>query len=146
MEGEGVIHTRVNKQLEFNWGVVNVPTIVGLLSIIGMIWAQSAERAKKDTDFELRIANIEKNEAQNRAINEAVPNIQYRLTAQETLAGATNNRIDRGFDAIDDVRKDIGGLSTKIEVLTQRIEMVLPRTELDGIPRELRGTTGSTTR
>lgn len=145
----GDIHTRTNKQLEFNLGTFNIPTVVGLLTIIGMIWAQSAERTKKDADIEFRVSSIEKDRTQAKAANEArwtdmqqttavLPNLNYRLTVQETSLGSANSRIDRGFDAIDGLRSDIAGVSTKLEVLNQRIELLLPRTELGNTPRDLK--------
>lgn len=147
------IHTRTNKQLEFNLGTFNIPTVVGLLTIIGMIWAQSADRAKKDTETELRITNIENDRARARIVNDqrlsdigavtaTIPNMQYRLTVNETALAATNARIDRQADALDALRGAISDVGTKIEVLTQRIEMALPlregRARLETTPPELR--------
>lgn len=137
MTTDSIIQTRTNKQLEFNLGTFNIPTVLGLLTIIGMIWSNSAEYTKTKTEMELRIRSIETDRERSKIANDqrladlmtttsVIPNMTYRQTVMETNLGATNARIDRQADALENLRSDIAGIGTKIEVLTQRIELALP--------------------
>lgn len=151
MSTESSIHTRTNRQLEFNLGTFNIPTVVGLLTIIGMIWTTSTERAKLDAQTELRLATIEKARVEARTAYEStirelsnaisiVPNLQYRVTVIEQSIAGINARLDRQSDAIVGVRDDIAEVGTKIEVLSQKLDMYAQperRTQLNSTPPEL---------
>lgn len=142
---------QTNRQLQFNLGVFNIPTLVGIATLFGFIWTQSANRAALDTKVEARLNVIESSRA-NRSIEldrqltnlstavNVIPNLQYRVTALESANTAINARIDRQTDAIGDLRDGINSVGTKIEVLTERIEIALPlkKTQLDAIPPELK--------
>jgi hypothetical protein len=67
--------------------------------------------------------------------------LSYRTAANEAQVTAINNRLDRGFDVMStslenlrkdqalqngEVRKDIGRLDTKVEVLSQRLDQLAP--------------------
>lgn len=147
---DSVIHARTNKQLEFNLGTFNIPTVVGLVTIIAMIWAGATDRAARDATFEARLNQIDKDRAAGRVAYDArldaltaqaslVPNLQYRITVNEQAIASTNSRLDRQGDALDGLRDDIAGVRTSIEVLTQKIDMALPsnRTDLNILPQEL---------
>lgn len=148
-ESESTMET--NRQVQFNLGVFNVPTIAAVLGIYAFIYMQGADRAKTDTDFENRISSIETGRVSSRAeVNQRldgltnatnnISNLTYRVTALENANQAINARIDRQTDAIGDLRQGINQIGTKIEVLTQRLEIAFPlkRSELDILPSELR--------
>lgn len=136
-----LIHTRTNKALEFNLGTFNIPTVVGLLGIMGMIWSQSAGRATLDANFATRLDAIEKDRAVAKiqfqsdmkdlqTTSAIIPNMQYRLTITEQNIASLGDRVDRQSEALnnfrDTITESIGALGTKIEVLTQRLEIAVP--------------------
>jgi len=140
---------QTNRQVQFNLGVFNIPTLVGIATLAGFIWTQSANRAAIDTKVDERLNTIESSRASRNAdltqqlnsINSTItviPNLQYRITALESANTAINARIDRQTDAIGDLRDGINAVGTKIEVLTQRIEIALPvkKSQLELIPNE----------
>lgn len=140
---DSMIHARARRELEFNLGTFNVPTIVGLLAIIGMIWGQSATRATLDAQTQIRLDNIERDRVAARAANEvrmhdvelvtaSVPNIVYRITVVEQGVVSTNARMDRMSDSINGVRDSVSEVGSKLAILTNRLEGLLPlrKTEL----------------
>lgn len=150
MSTESSIQTKTNRQLEFNLGTFNLPTLLGILAIIGMIWSQSSARATLDAQTEIRLTTIEKDRATARAaydnkmqdimgVMATIPNLTYRVTVNEQNIQAANSRLDRQSDAINGVRDSISDLGTKIEVLGQKLDMAFPqrRTELERTPPEL---------
>lgn len=108
----------------FNWTQVNVPTILSVAAAAyGIITYVN--------NIDNRATAIEKGYAAIGVQMEKLENVPFRVEILE--AGVKNNseRIDRIGEAvvngIGEVRKDIGMLGTKVEVLTTRMEDVIPR-------------------
>lgn len=135
---------KTNRQLELNLGTFNIPTIVAIMGVIGMIWQQSAQRTAIDTKFDARLSAIEENQERQRqettlrqqavdSILSQVPQLTYRVQGLEQDLSLAQGRIDRQDDNMDAIRSSQSSIETKLEVLTQRIEMLLPpkKAELD---------------
>lgn len=127
--------------LTWNWLRMNVPT---LLAIGGLVWYT----AQNDARQEQRISAIEQSrvdrarEADQKfsSINtsiaamsqkvEPLANVAYRVGVVEGQVQATNERLDRFAETIvnslDLIRRDVNGLSTRVEVLSQKIDTITP--------------------
>lgn len=141
--------------LTMNWLRMNVPT---LLAIGGLVWYT----AQNDAQQEARIDAIEKSrqerskEADGKfaAINtsvsvlsqrvEPMTNVVYRVGVVESQVVETNKRLDRLQEvllaSIEALRKDVNTMSTRVEVLAQKIDAITPikRAGLEAPPPELR--------
>lgn len=129
-----------NPNIQLNWGTFNVPTIVGLITILLMIWDAGAYQQKQEARLEALRERVEElistrnklvaeNEQRLKSIEallSTIPNLSYRITIAEQGLVSTNARIDRQSDAIGSLREDIGGVRTALEVLTQKIEAAVP--------------------
>lgn len=115
----------------------NVPTLIAIGSII-LAGANMASdfRSRQETDERERAVM----QAQMRAVEQRMQtytdqNVPYRLTVVEQDVKAANSRIDRLAESvlasIDGLRKEVNGLSTRIEVLTQRVDQITPRKATD---------------
>ena len=71
-----------------------------------------------------RLADIQK-------ATDTIPNIAYRITAQEEALKATNARVDASLTTISarlaEINQAIGSLSTQMAVLAQRIDQGAPQ-------------------
>jgi uncharacterized coiled-coil protein SlyX len=71
---------------------------------------------------------------------ENLPNLAYRVTANEEALKATNARLDASLQTLSqriaEMNQLLGSVDTKIAVLTQRLEMSTPqrRAQLSPIP------------
>jgi len=150
---DGTIHTRTRRDLEFNLGTFNVPTIAGLLAIFLLVWNGSNSRATMDAQTQLRLDSIERDRTSARqnyesrmrdieAVTSSIPNVVYRVAVVEQGVAATNGRLDRLSDSVGGVRESVSDVGAKIQILTDRLEGILPlrKTELlqEAPPRELR--------
>lgn len=132
-----------NPKVQINWGVFNIPTI---LAIGGLLWATADRAARQDLRLDAietsRIRrSVEIDKVVEQLSTKVVPidNIQYRLTVAEQGIADVNRRADRINEAVssrlDKVQESINLLTTKFEVLDQRLQNALPS---DTPPRELR--------
>lgn len=147
---DGNITTRTRRDLEFNLGTFNIPTVVGLLTIIAMIYSNSAARATLDAQTQIRLDNIERDRTAARQANDirmrdvetvtaTMPNLMYRVTVVEQGVAATNARLDRLSDSLNGVRDSVSDVGTKVQILTDRLEGILPlrKTALEPTQLEL---------
>lgn len=131
-----------NKQITVNWGTFNVPTI---LSVLGILWYTAQHSERQDS----RLDNIEISRADARATySKRIDNLEMRAakldlleqrtTVNEANITATNARIDRVADVLQDIRSSIGTLSTSFEVLATKVQNALPmnKSELTKPPAE----------
>lgn len=129
--------------LTWNWLRMNVPT---LLAIGGLVWYTAQNDAKQ----EQRISTIEQSRVERAkeadlkfsGINASIAslsqkvdplgNVTYRVGVVEGQIGETNKRLDRLAETIvnslDLIRRDVNGLSTRVEVLSQKIDTITPAT------------------
>lgn len=126
-----------------NWGTFNVPT---LLSVLGILWYTATHTERQDSRLEMNETtqiDTRKLVEDLRTKTAALDNVVYRLTTLESVVAgnnvATNARIDRQTDALQDIRKGIGDLSTGFEVLSSKVDNALApkKSELTIPPPEL---------
>ena len=147
-EGETTVET--NRNIQWNLGTFNVPTLVGLATIGVMIFNAGQQIQQQNS----RITTIENSRAERQMaaakqadlVNVNTTNVAaltYRVTTLEaTVTGnnlAINARADRQTDSIQDFRSDLAKVNTSIELLSQQIKILLPekKAELDYTPPEL---------
>lgn len=127
----------------WQWFRVNVPT---LLSIGGLIWytatndasqrhrLEAIENSQKDRAVvtDEKFATIKSDLALVSQRVEPLSNVVYRVTVVEGQVSETNKRIDRFSESIINslelIRKDLSGISTRIEVLAQKVDTLSPNT------------------
>ena len=128
-----------NRNVQVNWGTFNVPT---LLSVLGILWYTATHTAVQDQ----RLGVIEDNrsssrieyvkrfeaiEADVRALNSQVGQVEYKTTTNEANIASANQRMDRFSDAFQDIRQTLGDLSTKFEVVSTKIDNAFPMKKSD---------------
>lgn len=135
--------------LTWNWFRVNVPTI---LAIGGLVWytavtkaniessinAIEQSRVERSKEADRKFTNIDNTLAQVSARVEPLNNVTYRIGVVETQIIETNKRLDRFAEtivnSIDLIRRDVNTMSTRVEVLSQKIDSITPvqRTSAEG--------------
>lgn len=132
-----------NRTVQVNWGTFNVPT---LLSVLGILWYTATHTERQDNRLEISEANqvtINKAIDDLRAKTSVLDNLTYRMTTAEAKIDgnnvALNARIDRQTDALQSIRDDIGKLSTSFEVVSQKIDNILPRQKTELSPLNMQG-------
>jgi len=132
--------------MAINWTQVNVPTIlavgaaaVGIFNYIGDFDKRLAESENyrvmrsQQTDSNFVAVNklIAESRAENQATRIAVNDLPFRVGNLEKGQEEQGKRIDRLSELIitnlEGVRKDIGALGTKIEVLSSKMDDNFPR-------------------
>jgi uncharacterized protein YoxC len=120
-----------NRTVQVNWGTFNVPT---LLSVLGILWYTATHTERQDNQLDsnkITMESLQKSLDDLRTKTAPLDNVIYRLTTVETKVDgnntAVNARIDRTADALQDIRTSVGALSTSFEVLSQKIDNVLPQ-------------------
>lgn len=119
-----------NNSMTWDWVKGNIPTII---AIGGLFWYTAQDNAKIKAQLDetdryrnTRSAQTDKNFADVNAALKSMSDLPYRMGAQEGKTQALNDRVDRLADAIlgsqEAIRKDIAGLSTKVEVLGSKID------------------------
>lgn len=118
-----------NRTVQVNWGTFNVPT---LLSVLGILWYTATHTERQDSRLDINetaLSSTSKLVEDLRAKTAALDNVTYRLTTLETVVAQNNAninaRVDRQSDALQDIRKGIGDLSTGFEVLSNKVDTVL---------------------
>ncbi len=130
---EGISHVETNRNIQWNLGTFNVPTLVGLATIGVMIFNAGQKIQQQDS----RITNIEDSRTESRlqaakvvdlvsSNTASIANLTYRLTVAEQGIINTNARLDRQTDSIQDFRSDLAKVNTSIELLSQQIKILLP--------------------
>lgn len=131
--------------MAINWTQVNVPTLLavaataaGVFNYVGDIntrlsdsetyrTMRSQQTDGKFTDLNNAVAGVR---SDNAAIRMALQDVPYRVGNLEKGLEEQGKRTDRLSELIlsnmDGFRKEIGGLGTKIEVLSSRIENNFP--------------------
>ena len=135
-----------NKNIQWNLGTFNVPTLVGLLGIGVMVFNAGQNIQAQES----RITTIENSRAERSiafgkvtdittANTSAIANLVYRMTVAEQGIVAVNARVDRQTDALQDFGKELAKVNTNIELLTQEIKMLVPekKAQLDITPPDL---------
>jgi hypothetical protein len=133
-----------NTAVRINWATVNFPTILAIAGMgVGAIYGYA--------DLQNRLAKVEEYRVSRSAVTdrkfddvqealEPLVNLPYRVGALEQQQLATNLRIDRMTEILTNtmelIRKDVATLSTKVEVLSSKIDTITPtkRASITGMP------------
>jgi uncharacterized protein YoxC len=117
---ERAVNMESNRTVQVNWGTFNVPT---LLSVLGILWYTATHTERQDNQLDsnkITMESLQKSLDDLRTKTAPLDNVIYRLTTLET-------KVDRTADALQDIRTSVGALSTSFEVLSQKIDNVLPQ-------------------
>lgn len=143
------MHVEQNSKLQVNWAQINVPTII---AVAGVLWWTATKQERQDArldTFDTYITTREKERsARSSEINRMLEalttkispleNLTYRITVTEQGIADVNRRVDRVGDSMQNIRDDVGSLSSKIDVLTEQVKAAFPKkAELDNMPPEL---------
>lgn len=142
-----------NKQVQFNWGTFNIPTLAAAAVLAGMLYNAGGRQERQDAridalgaaDTALDVQRAARSAEINKVLEalsvkiQPIDNLVYRLTSLETMVTsnnvAVNARIDRQSDTLSALRDGMAKLSTQLEVITQRLPE--KKAEISGTPREL---------
>lgn len=123
-------------QLRINWLNVNVPTIVALIT--AGWWATTYLNGLDFRLQEVEEYRIERSKVTDRKFDliedrmQPLSNMPYRVQILETQIIEANKRMDRMaetiINSIDMLRRDVNGLSTRVEVLANKIDTNFPGT------------------
>lgn len=150
MDGEDkAMHVEQNGKLQVNWAQINVPTII---AVAGVLWWTATKQERQDARLDtfdvyintrekertLRSAEINKMLETLTTKTSPIENLTYRITVTEQGIADVNRRVDRVGDSMQNIRDDVGSLSSKIDVLTEQVKAAFPKkAELDNTPPEL---------
>lgn len=137
-----------NRQVQFNWGTFNIPTLAAAAGLGLMLFNAGARQQSQDSMIEAQKSRADMLDLQTAArsaeLNKVIEalqlkvspldNITYRLTTVEAGIASTNARIDRQSDSLQLLRDGLAKLSTQLEVITSRLPE--KKAENDGPPRE----------
>lgn len=130
--------------LTWNWLRMNVPT---LLAIGGLVWYTAQNDARQEQrisaieqsridrarEADLKFSGINASIASLSQKVDPLGNVTYRVGVVEGQIGETNKRLDRLAETIvnslDLIRRDVNGLSTRVEVLSQKIDTITPESQ-----------------
>lgn len=112
--------------LIWQWLRINVPTI---LAIGGLVWYTAENNATTNARLQaLETSSSGITSSVNALVARVEPlgNVTYRVGVVEGQVLETNKRLDRLAETIvqslDMIRRDVNGLSTRVEVLSQKID------------------------
>ena len=118
--------------MAINWTQVNVPTIVTVLGVAyGIVtYFNDLDGRLKNTDD-----NVVGMKSDIATTKQTMQDIPYRVGNLEKGLDEAGKRTDRLTDVVlsgmDNVRKDINTLGTKIEVLSSKMEDAFPKRRTD---------------
>ena len=123
-----------NSTVLINWRTFNVPSLITVVvTAVGMVTYVNS--------LDARLAKVEDNGISRAGITDkkfdeiqlslaALNNMPYRVGILEQQATAINIRIDRFTETITNtmelIRKDVGSLGTKVEVMSNKIDNLAP--------------------
>lgn len=137
---------RSETSLVIQWLRVNVPTLIAIGTLIWYTAAQNTRqderisaieesRSQRSSEFSKTIADLSGQVSSTRTTLDTLP---YRVGQLETGLSDSNKRMDRisetVIQSLDAIRKDIATVSTKVEVLSSKIDTIAPvkKTDLTG--------------
>jgi len=121
----------------FNWFRVNLPTIVCIATLgLWIVNANHEQKNRLDQMEQFRVIRTKETDGNFAAVKNAVDilgakieplnNLQYRTQQLEMQQLELNKRLDRIMEnltgSLEMIRKDVGSLSTKVEVLSGKID------------------------
>lgn len=140
---------QMDKTFRLNFGTFNIPTII---AVAGVLWWTATKQERQDARLDtfdvyintrekertLRSAEINKMLETLTTKTSPIENLTYRITVTEQGIADVNRRVDRVGDSMQNIRDDVGSLSSKIDVLTEQVKAAFPKkAELDNTPPKL---------
>lgn len=123
-EDKHVQSTRLN----VNWLNFNMPTIAAIAALGVLFWSS----AQKVGEMQAKLDAADQKFSDIKTSIDPLENLPYRTGILEQQATAINLRIDRFTEIITNtmelIRKDVNGLGTKVEVLSEKIDNLTPPT------------------
>lgn len=136
---------RADSNIQLNLGTFNVPTIVGLLAIAGMVYSAGGKISEQDSRINgIEMARAARSAEINKVLEalqtkiDPMENIKYRLTTAEQAILEANRRMDRMSDSTQDLRNNVNQIATSIQLLNQKFDNAFPGSP-GKLPTELRG-------
>jgi len=140
--------------MSINWFTVNVPTILpvpaatwGIVTYLNNLdnrvrqgenyrITRGTQTDKNFVDLTAVIHTLQES-SNKQDVSQA--NITYRMGQMEATVAQQNARMDRiadsVLDSVERIKKDLGGVSTKVEVLNQKVDSLdVPRTRRSVMP------------
>jgi len=126
--------------VHINWRTFNIPslltaigTAVAVVTYVNSLDARLAKVEERSVITDKKFDDIQKS-------LDPLVNMPYRVNVLEQQATAINQRIDRFTEVITGtmelIRKDVGDLSTKVEVLSNKIDNLTPAKKAElSLPR-----------
>lgn len=143
MARNGTDTMETDRGIRINWGTFNVPTII---AIAGIGWAMAQKQERQDARLDaIEINRVQRSTEINKVLEamqvkiSPVDRLELRVTRLEEGVADVNRRADRIGDSMQNIRADIGLLSTKFEVLAEQVRASLPdkRAGLSSPPPEI---------
>lgn len=130
-----------NRTIQFNWATFNVPTI---LAVATVLWYAATHSERQDARLDaIEINRVARSTEVNKMLEamqmkvSPLDNLTYRLTVAEQGLADVNRRVDRVGDSMQNIRDDIGGLSTQIQLVNQKLDAIVPEDKLKiTVPKE----------
>lgn len=136
-----------NASVQINWRTFNIPSLLTVLgtavAVVTYVNSLDARLAKVEEYRVTRSSVTDRKFDDIQAALAPLTNMPYRVGILEQQATAVNVRIDRFTEILTNtlelIRKDVNGLSTKIEVLSTKVDNLAPEKKagLVGSPPEL---------
>lgn len=123
-----------DKEVNVNWLRINVPSVVTIvaaaITITGYVQSLANDLKKVEESRVASKALLDRDLTEIKGKLDAVANAPFRLDLLEKNMASTNARMDNYLQTlgnkIDNVSDRVGGLATKVEVLSQKIEAITP--------------------
>ncbi len=135
-----------NAAVQINWRTFNIPNLMAIagavVTVVTYVNSLDARLAKVEDNSVSRGVIADKKFDEIQLSLSTLNNMPYRVNILEQQATAINLRIDRFTETISStmelIRKDVGSLGTKIEVLSTKVDNIVPEKKAGlGAPPEL---------
>jgi outer membrane murein-binding lipoprotein Lpp len=128
-----------SKEVNVNWLRINVPSIAAIVTatvVISMyVQSLSARVATVEENNKSRSTLVDKNFDQIKDQLNPLLNLPFRVGSVEQNLITTNQRMDSYLQTlgvkIDGISDRVNGLTTKVEVLAQKIDSITPDKRAD---------------
>lgn len=114
--------------MAINWTQVNVPTI---LAVLGVGWGVANYISRIDNRVENNDTSLTELSAQIDMMSKNHQDIPYRVMTVEKGLDAVGRQQDRLSEliltSVEGIRKDVSAVGTKVEVLSSKMDDVIPQ-------------------
>lgn len=131
-----------DRSIHVNWLRFNIPQLVALIgaTVTIMAYINNIDGRLEDVERYRATRSLMVDNRFNEVQTSLAPlvNLPYRVGVLEQQQIAITQRIDRAGEVIsstvEQIRKDVNGLSTRIEVLGTKIDNITPEKKIDFTP------------